>query len=655
MEIAVEATGLNFKDVLNVLGMYPGDPGPLGGECAGRVVATGSGVDRVHVGDRVLAIAGGSFASHVVARAEFVVRMPDAMPAVEGAALPIAFVTAAYCLRHLAAVRPGQRVLIHAAAGGVGLAAVPMAQQAGAEVLATAGSDRKRSFLRDCGVTHVFDSRSAAFADGVMAAAGGEGVDVVLNALSGAAIEASFAVLRRGGTFLEIGKRDIKDPDWVRGLGRDIAYHIVDWGETAAREPAVIARLLSEVVADVERGALRSLPRHEFPMDAVERAFRLMAEARHTGKVVVRHAGDGSPVIRADGTYLVTGGLAGLGLAVGHWLARQGAGRIVLVSRRGVTPSSAAGLPAGAMAEALDITDGDAVRTCLDRLRVAGPPLRGVFHCAGVLDAAALLQQDADRFDRVLAPKVQGTIHLDRFTRQDALDVFVDFSSIASVLGAPGQANHAAACAYIDTAAAGRSADGHPTISINWGPWSEVGAAVDRQVSSERLAAEGFGSMTVEQGLAALDRVLRSNRAEVMVVSAAWAQVASRRRPNGHPDALLADLLDTRQPVEDHAAPAHARASSSGDDLRARSRACRSPGSGRPSRRSCASVRFARSEWTRPVRSTRGPRLPSSAWIPCWPWSSATSSARPSARRCRRPRSSTTRPSTRSPSMCSVH
>jgi len=441
VEIAVQATGLNFKDVLNVLGMYPGDPGPLGGECAGTVSAVGAGVTHLRVGDAVLGVAGGSFASHVIARAAFVQPRPAGMGPEEGASFPIPFVTAEFCLGHLAGMKAGDRVLIHAAAGGVGMAAVRLAQRAGAEVFATAGAPWKRELLRSMGVAHVMDSRSTDFAQETLALTQGRGVDIVLNSLSGEAIEASFQALAPGGCFVEIGKRDIKTPQWVEALDRGLRYHIVDWGETGERDPELIGGMLARLVEAWREGRLAPLPRHTFSLDESARAFRFMAQARHAGKVVVRH-GDAAPAsVRRDGTYLVTGGLSGLGPLVARRLAEQGAGRLVLLSRRGVTPEVAPlldeirALGTEVIAEALDVADESALNELLVRLRQEGPPLRGVVHSAGVLDDAGLLQQDATRFAHVFAPKVQGGWLLDRLTRADPLDWFVLFSSVAAVLG----------------------------------------------------------------------------------------------------------------------------------------------------------------------------------------------------------------------------
>ena len=529
VEIAVEATGLNFKDVLNVLGMYPGDPGPLGGECAGRVSAVGDGVTQLRPGDAVLAVAGGSFASHVVARAEFVQRRPQGMGAEAAASFPIAFLTAQFCLGHLAGMRAGERVLIHAAAGGVGMAAVRLAQRAGAQVFATAGSASKRELLRDMGVTYVFDSRSAAFADEVLAATDGHGVDIVLNSLAGELIDASFRALARGGRFIEMGKRGIKTAQWVQSLDRHVAYFVVDWGEVAERDSALIGAMLAELVDDLRQGRLQPLPHHVFGLDEPVRAFRFMAQARHHGKIVVRHTAPAAPAIRRDGSYLVTGGLSGLGPEVARWLAQRGAGRLVLVGRRGVTPEAAPVIESlrasgvEVIVEAADVSDEGALRELLARVRVNGAPLRGIVHGAGVLDDAGLLQLDAARFERVFAPKVQGAFLLDRLTRQDALDFFVLFSSIAAVLGSRGQANHAGANAFLDVLARERASRGLPALSINWGAWSQVGAAAERAVA-ERIAAQGIAVLTPAQGLLALERLLAQPRAQVAVLPIDWAR-----------------------------------------------------------------------------------------------------------------------------------
>jgi acyl transferase domain-containing protein len=569
VEIAIEASGLNFKDVLNVLGMYPGDPGPLGGECAGRVTAVGPGVVRLRVGDAVMGLGGGCLATHVTTRVEFVQPRPEGMGAEEGAAFPIAFLTALFCLDYLAKLRPGERVLVHAGAGGVGMAAVQIALCAGAVVYATAGSEAKRELLREMGVAHVFDSRSAAFGGQIAAATGGRGVDVVLNSLAGDTIEASFSVLAQDGRFVEMGKRGIKTPDWVDQQKRGWRYFVVDWGDVAAREPDLIDRLFTSLTERLRTGKLVSLPRHAFALDDAPRAFRFMAQALHTGKIVLRHGASEPFVARRDGTYLVTGGLSGLGPVVAKWLVERGAGRIALVSRRGVVPESAQlldtlrALGSNVVAEAVDVSDEAALRAFLVQLRTSGPPLRGVFHSAGVLDDATLAQQDPGRYARVFAPKVDGGCLLDRLTRADPLDAFVLFSSVASLLGSAGQSNHSAANAFLDLLARERRSRGLAGLAVNWGAWSEVGAAVDR-AATERIAQQGLSSITPAQGIAALERLLGQDRAQVAVLPIDWQRYLARVE-RGAPPAFFTAVAGLEQ-----AAPKVAAGIQLASDLRSR-------------------------------------------------------------------------------------
>jgi acyl transferase domain-containing protein/NADPH:quinone reductase-like Zn-dependent oxidoreductase len=548
VEIAVQATGLNFKDALNVLGMVPGaSNAPLGIECAGVVTRIGSSVAHVSPGDAVLAIAPGCFASFALAKSDLVQRRPEGMSAEEGAAFAVPFMTAAFCLTHAAGVRAGDRVLIHAAAGGVGMAAVQLAQRAGAEVFATAGSPWKRALLHSMGIRHVFDSRSSSFVADIMASSGGHGMDVVLNSLAGELLDASFRVAARGCRFIEIGSRGVKSHEWVAALGRDIRYTLADWSPILQSDPALMGGILAQLMAQLRAGTLTPLPRQVFAAEDAPSAFRLMAQARHVGKVVVRNGRATPAAIRRDGTYLVTGGLSGLGLLVARWLTRRGAGRLVLIGRRGVTPEASDVLDelrAGGthvIAEAMDVTDEIALQALLSRIRSDGPPLRGVVHSAAVLDDASLLQQDAQRFARVFEPKVHGAWLLDRLTRGDPLDLFVMFSSIAAVLGAAGQANYAAANAVLDLLAHDRRIRGLCGLSVNWGAWTDIGMTADRQLT-DRLAAQGFGAMTPAQGILALERLLEEGGStQVAVLPVDWRRFLDRSG-YGSGQALLAEL-----------------------------------------------------------------------------------------------------------------
>ena len=547
--IAVDASALNFKDVLAALGMYPGNAGPLGGECAGRILALGEGVTSLQVGDQVMAVGRGCLASHMVARAELVQRRPANISIEDAAAFSVAYITAEYCLGHLADMKRGDRVLIHAAAGGVGLAAVTLAQRAGAEVFATAGAEWKRERLRALGVRHVFDSRNTAFSGEIAAVTSGHGVDIVLNSLSGEAIDSSFEVLAPGGCFIEIGKRGIKQPAWVESRKRGWKYHIVDWSETAARQPALIAGIYSGLVEQLRDGRLGALPHRDFAVAHTGQAFRFMAQARHVGKIVIRNETGVASFARRDASYLITGGLSGLGLQAARHLAEQGAGHLVLIGRR--APSRAAVEAVAQLraqgtqvtVESVDVSDLTGLNALLARVREAGPPLRGVLHCAGTYDDASLARQNAERFEHVFRPKVQGAWALDRCTRHDSLDWFVLFSSIASVLGAPGQCNYAAANAFLDTLAQQRRMQGLPALSINWCAWSQTGAAAERGLVPQ-MAAQGLGALETSEALLALQRLIESGCTQAVMLPVDWPRFLGRY-PQGLAPPLFEHMIAT--------------------------------------------------------------------------------------------------------------
>lgn len=299
VEIEVRAAGLNFRDVLTALGEIPAPPeGPFapGGECSGVVRAVGEGVRHVKPGDPVVAIARGTLGTHVVAQAHAVAVMPDSLGFARAAGLPIVFLTARYALESLARVQRGERVLIHAAAGGVGLAAIQVARRLGAEILATGGHPDKREYLRSLGVEHVFDSRSLDFVDGVRAATGGEGVDVVLNSLAGEFIPASFGLLRPQGRFIEIGKRDLLADTALRlaPFLRNLTFSAFDLGQIVdARHPG-LSSMFDELMDLFARGELEPPPTASFPFERADEGFRRMARAQHIGKIVFEVRADTS-------------------------------------------------------------------------------------------------------------------------------------------------------------------------------------------------------------------------------------------------------------------------------------------------------------------------------------------------------------------------
>jgi len=524
VEIRVHAAALNFKDVLNVLGMYPGDPGPLGGECAGVVVAAGPDVTDLAIGQPVVALAPGAFRSNVVCDARFVQPLPPSLTYAVGAGVLIPAVTASFSLSNVGRIAAGERVLIHAAAGGVGLAAVHLARHIGAIVHATAGSEEKREVLRSLGVEHVYDSRSTDFAEQVRADTAGRGVDLVLNSLAGDLAAASLDVLAPGGRFLELGKSDILAADDPRRVG--IEYHVIDWTDDLREDPELIASHVGLAVDRVADGVLPAPPIEPFPFAAAIDAFRHMANARHVGKIVLvdddADADVAGAPIRPDGTYLITGGLRGLGFLTAASLVEHGARSLALIGRRPPEAETAAIID-GWRADGVSVlvTEGDVseravVADILERIEVEAEPVAGVFHAAGVLDAATLTQADWDQYERVLAPKVLGARHLDDLLADRNVDHFVLYSSIASVLGAAGQANHAAANAYLDALAHRRRAAGQAATSIAWGAWSGVRAAADRGFE-EMASADGLGALTPDEGIEALHHVLAGSAPLVVV------------------------------------------------------------------------------------------------------------------------------------------
>jgi NADPH:quinone reductase-like Zn-dependent oxidoreductase/SAM-dependent methyltransferase len=566
VEIAVDVSGVNFRDVLNVLDLYPGDPGPLGGECAGTVVRVGKGVTDVRVGDAVVAVAGGSHDGYVLVGSDLVAPRPLALSAEEAISIPISFLTAEYTLNHLGGMGKGERVLIHAATGGVGLAAVELALRAGAEIYATAGSTVKREYLRALGVRHIYDSRSLDFADQILADTNGEGVHLVLNSLADDFVGASFRAIGRNGRFLEIGKRGIWTPAQVEALGKNITYHIVDWGEVSIANPKLIGGMLRSLMARAAGGEIRPLPVRTFAIDDAVAAFRYVAQAKHIGKVVLRQPSLDVRVVD-DATYVIAGGFGGLGIRVAQWLAERGARHIALVGRS--TPSPVAEQAIGALREngvnvltvRADIGKHADVEAMFEQVRREMPPVRGIINSAGALADATLVQQSWDDFRRVLGPKMDGSWHLHEASLGLPLDFFVLFSSVASVLGAPGQANHSAANAFEDALAYVRRAQGLPAVSINWGAWSELGAAV-RDDLEQRRARIGVGVLSPDEAIELFAEVLRDNPVQVAAARMDWPTFAAQRPVRG--TAWLSTMARTAQPsdVSTRAAPTSATTSS---------------------------------------------------------------------------------------------
>ncbi len=528
VEIRVRATGLNFRDVLYALGMFPGPAVPLGSEIAGTVVAVGEGVSDLKVGDEVLGIANAAFRSFATVPADRIFIRPENVTVTQAASIPTAFLTAQFGLHHLAGVKSGDRVLIHAAAGGVGMAAVQLVQRAGAEVFATAGSPPKRELLRSMGVKHIFNSRTHDFADEIKQITQGKGVNIVLNSLADEFIPKSLSVLAEHGCFLEIGKRDDWDQAKVTQLNSTLTYHRYDLTVEIINNMPMIREMFSALLADFATGILQPMPVRTFPMQEAREAFRFMAQAKHIGKIVITQEDD-SPLIRPDGTYLITGGLGSLGQITATWMIEQGAKHLALMSRHKPDETMQRSLDelmqtseveiCTIQCDVAQITD---VEKALVQIQNEMPPLRGVVHAAGVLDDGIVSQQNWERFERVLTPKVNGTWNLHLLTKNQPLDFFVLFSSATSLVGSAGQSNYTAANGFLDGLAHYRRANGLPATSINWGAWSEVGMAATMHKDGRARKTQEAESISPTDGMYVFEKLLLQQPVQVGVLPMDW-------------------------------------------------------------------------------------------------------------------------------------
>jgi acyl transferase domain-containing protein/D-arabinose 1-dehydrogenase-like Zn-dependent alcohol dehydrogenase/acyl carrier protein len=529
VQVRVEAAGLNFRDVLNVLGLYPGDPGPIGGDFAGIVTQLGDGVTGLEVGQRVYGFMQGAFSSRFNVPVQLLAPIPAGVSAVDAATIPAAALTVRLAF-DWAQLKPGDRVLVHAASGGVGLAAIQMAQQHGAIVFATA-STYKRATLRKMGVKYVYDSRTTDFADQILTDTDGVGVDVVLNSLTNEGfLEATVRATAQNGRFAEIAKRDIWTHERMAAARPDIDYEIVALDVTTLQNPGQIKRLLTEVSEGLAKGEWTPLPAEIYPLTEARAAFRRMQQARHIGKIVVQIPTPLQP--RADRSYLITGGLGAIGLHTASYLAQLGAGDIVLTSRR--APDADALRVIEELTEryrcrihtfAADVSDESEVEKLLERIRAELPPLAGVAHLAGVLDDALLSQQSVERFRTTLAPKAFGACHLDRLTEDGELDFFIVSSSVSSLFGSPGQSNYATANALLDGLVAQRRAKGLPATSVNFGPLAEGGMA-SSEAARANIGAQGLIPLEPSAALSALAEVVANGTGQAAVIKANWQRAA---------------------------------------------------------------------------------------------------------------------------------
>ncbi len=537
VEIAVQAAALNFKDIMNAMGLLPRNAVAggltshrLGLEVAGRALRVGSNVRHVTPGDDVIARVAEGFCGRAITPGHCVVHRPKRLTPQQAAAIPVVYMTAWYSLCHLARMARGETVLLHSAAGGVGGAAIQLAQRAGAKIIATAGTKEKREYLRQLGVEHVFDSRSLDFYNRVMDVTGGRGVDIVLNFLTGRFISQSLKCLAPFGRFIELGKSDIyrNHKLGMERLGENISFFVVDVDRLAAQKPELHQQMMAEIVALFESGELQPGEITEFSISKLADAMKFMTRAAYRGKIVVNMQNDRvrtfperHATFRSDRTYLISGGASGFGLEIARWMVTRGARHLVLLSRSGCkTDADRAAIEsmkaqsANVVLAQADVADTADVAQLLKRIQADSPPLAGVIHGAAVMDDASLQAMHMTRFERVFRPKAQGAWNLHEATVQAGveLDFFVMLSSISSALGFYGQVSYAAANFFEDALAQYRRQRGLPASAINLGVMGQY-AGLSRAVNEEQdiiglLDSQGLLVLSLADVLAKLEAVL---------------------------------------------------------------------------------------------------------------------------------------------------
>jgi thioester reductase-like protein len=567
VEVEVRATGLNFRDVMKALKIYPSDAPDfrlLGDEFSGVIRRVGPSATRFQTGDRVTGVWAGAFTSRITLGEKLLCPLPDHLSFEEGCTLFTASLTAHYALHEIARIKPGERVLIHSAAGGVGLAAVHMAAAAGAEVFATAGSTSKRDLLRSLGVKYTYDSRTLEFAEEIMRDTRGEGIDIVLNSLAGEAIPKSLSCLRIGGRFIEIGKRDIYANTrlGLRPFKNGLLFCSVDLARMISPEglPPTIERV-SRMVQD---GTFRPLPYRTFSFARPASAFHFMAQGRHVGKIILSlqneraHAEpaviETPPQFPSDATFLVTGGVRGFGLATARWLADHGVRHLVLVSRTGKGDAETeealkafAQEGVTATLHATDITDAGQTRQLLEQVRKTRPPIAGIFHAAVAYADDMALRMTREKFDECALPKMLGAWNLHQLTAQDPLRWFVLYSSISTVIANPGQSNYVAANLFLDSLALARRRRGLPATVIAWDRIRDTGQVARNKELGDYLDRLGCPGLTNEDAFFGFGRAL-SNDAIRLALSnvqfSVWAKSAGPNAQLGRFSHLMGDQGD---------------------------------------------------------------------------------------------------------------
>lgn len=553
IEIKPVAAGLNFRDVMYAMGLLSDEAvengfagATLGMEVAGTVSRIGSEVQDFNIGDEVLGFAPACFSSRVITATTATAHKPDAWSFEEAATIPTAFFTVYYAFSHLAQLQPGEKVLIHGASGGVGLAAIQLAKHLGAIVFAAAGTNEKRAMVKHAGADYVMDSRSLAFADEVLRLTKGDGVDVILNSVYGEAVNRNLAILKPFGRLLELGKRDFYENSRIglRPFRNNITYFGIDADQLLTERADLARRLFKELMELFHEGALHPLPYRVFDSSRIQDAFRYMQQSRQIGKVIVNlsrpQAGEPSlnptkAVLSLDpeANYLLTGGLSGFGLRTASWLAEKGARYLTLLGRKGAVTAEAIEAikrlesdGVTVYAPPCDVSDLTQLTQVMKELQTTAPTLRGIIHAATLFDDGLLRNLDRERLDKVLKPKALGAWNLHQLTQSSALEFFVLYSSATTLFGNPGQGNYVAANYMLESLVSYRRAQGLAASYAAWGAISDAGFLARNKDTQESLLSRlGGAALSADQAMNELEQLIISGEPGAAMINFDWKSI----------------------------------------------------------------------------------------------------------------------------------
>ncbi|WP_103071996.1 type I polyketide synthase [Aquimarina sediminis] len=571
IEISIDNTSINFKDYLKVSSKISNEAlegtyceEKIGLDCTGVVAKVGPGVTKFNVGDKVIGFAAGTFQSYTTTSEYLATKCPENLDIAEANVLT-SYITVLYSLGDKAGLKKGEKVLIHNATGGVGLAAINYAKMVGAEIYATAGTEEKRDYLKSIGITHIYSSRNLDFSKKIMEETEGKGVDVVLSALPGEMLYQSFSVLAPYGTYLEIGKKDIIDNASLpmKFFNKNLSYISIDMDRMLRERQEKISSLLDELSAYLASGDLQSLPVKVFTPDQISEAFKLVDESKHIGKVIIDFKdqlieveSEKDKLFKADKSYLVTGGTKGLGLEIGKWMVDNGAQNIALLSRSGLKNTQTKRevdqmrkKGVNVQVYAVDVAEPDQMTKVFSQIEKELPPLVGIFHCAMVLDDGFLLDMNDERFRKVLRPKVDGAMNLHHLSKELELDHFVLFSSISSLIGNMGQANYVAANSLLDSFAYMRRSQGLVATTINLGVLAESGVVARSENLEKILQGTGIHSFTNEQVFMGLARILQEKPTQIGFFDLNWKALS--KNVGGSGLSLFEELIKENANTED--------------------------------------------------------------------------------------------------------